>query len=487
MSGGKVAKNTAYLVSAFIGQKLLAFVYFMVVARSIGVQGTGRYFVALSFTTIFSIFVDLGLSNVLVRETAKFPEKAKDLLSTALGIKLLLAVATVIVANAIAWLLRYPPETLVMIALASVVMVLDATHLAFYATMRGFQNLRYEAIGVISGQFIIIASGLTFIKLHLPLPWLIVALLLNSTWNVIWSWSALARHFGVRPNLRINRTLATFLCGVTVPFALAGIFSRVYSYIDSVMLSKLATDTAVGLYGAAYKMTFAFQFLPMSFAAAIYPAMSEYYVKDRSKLSAIFAKALKYLAIVVLPLSFGIAVLAQPLVNLIYGPAFAAAALPLRIIIFSLIFAFLYWPAGSLLNACDRQSANTLVMGTTMGVNILLNLILIPYLQSTGAAIAALIGNLILFVGAVVFAHRVVIIDFHNFISPVLRTLAAATIMALVILPLHDSPAVWLSVPLGIVTYAIALFALKGVSVPEVKTLVSLLLRRGKGVSDLVP
>jgi len=487
MSGGKVAKNTAYLVSAFIGQKLLAFVYFMVVARNVGVQGTGRYFVALSFTTIFSIFVDLGLSNVLVRETAKFPEKAKDLLSTALGIKLLLAVATVIAANFVAWLLRYPTEILIMIALASVVMVLDATHLAFYATMRGFQNLRYEAFGVISGQFIIIAAGLTFLKLHLPLPWLIVALLLNSTWNVIWSASALARHFGVRPGLKINRTLAAFLWSVTVPFALAGIFSRVYSYIDSVMLSKLATEEAVGLYGAAYKVTFAFQFLPMSFAAAIYPAMSEYYVKDRAKLSAIFAKALKYLAIVVLPLSFGIAVLANPLVNLIYGSAFAEATVPLRIIIFSLIFAFLYWPAGSLLNACDRQSANTMVMGTTMTVNILLNLALIPFFQSTGAAVAALVGNLILFVGAVFYARRVVVIDFRNFFAPILRTVIAAGIMALVLLPFHESRAVWLSVPLGVVTYAVALFALRGVTVAEIKTVMSVFLRRGRGVADLVP
>ena len=34
MSESKVAKNTAYLVAAFVGQKILSFVYFTIVARA---------------------------------------------------------------------------------------------------------------------------------------------------------------------------------------------------------------------------------------------------------------------------------------------------------------------------------------------------------------------------------------------------------------------------------------------------------------------
>src|SRR3989338_369761 len=95
MSGGKVAKNTSYLIAAFVGQKVLSFVYITVVARSVGVEGAGRYFVAVSFTTIFSVFVDLGLSSVLVREIAKVPERMRQFLSNVLGIKVALAVLTV--------------------------------------------------------------------------------------------------------------------------------------------------------------------------------------------------------------------------------------------------------------------------------------------------------------------------------------------------------------------------------------------------------
>lgn len=486
MPEGRVAKNAAYLVSAFVGQKVLAFIYFTIVARTVGVQGAGRYFVALAFTTLFSIFIDLGMSNVMVRETAKLPEKAGRLLATALGVKLLLAAATIAVTNGCAWLLAYPGETRLMIAIGSIVAALDSFHLLFYAVMRGFQNLRYEAIGVLSGQTIIIVSGLLFIRLGLPLPWLVVALLLNSAWNVVWSSSMLRRRCGVAIGVAWEPTLLKFLWSVTVPFALAGIFSRIYSYVDSVILSKLASEQTVGFYGTAYKLAFAFQFLPMAFAAAVYPAMSDYYVRDRAKLAAVYAKSLRYLALAVLPLAAGIAVLAGPIVRLVYGPAFAGAILPLRLLIISLIFAFLYWPAGSLLNAADRQAENTAVMGVTMISNVLLNFALVPYFGAVGAAIAALAGNCLLFLGAVRQTRAVVKLERAAFVSPLLKTAAAALAMAAVIWPWRDSTALYLTVPTGIAVYATAIILFRVVTWSELRQIAGLFLHRGRGISDLM-
>ncbi len=487
MSGTRVAKNTAYLVAAFVGQKLLSFVYFTLAARAVGVSGAGKYVAATAFTTIFSIFVDLGLSNVLVRETAKFKEKAGELLSNILGIKLILAAATVVVATVVARVLGYPEETLVMIGIASGVMVLDSIHLVFYAVMRGFQDLRFEAVGVVTGQFVTIASGAIFIfGMHLPLPFLIVALLLGSVWNVIWSTWAVTRKFGVKVSFRLDRHIVKFLAGIVLPFALAGIFSRVYSYIDSVMLSRLASDAEVGVYGVAYKLSFAFQFLPMSFAAAVYPAMAEYYVSDRKRLGAVFAESMKYLLVVVMPLAFGIATLAEPIVLRVYGQAFAGAVAPLQVLIFSLIFAFLYWPGGSLLNACDRQGQNTAIMGVTMVANIILNAFLIPRFGAPGAAVSALIGNFILWAGVMVFAGRLAVYDRRFFAMTAVKIAFAGSFMALTIVILKPFLPLLVLIPLGGIIYVSVLVGMGGVTVREIKDLIAVFLRRGKKFSDIV-
>lgn len=480
MSGGKVAKNTAYLVTAFVGQKMLAFAYFTIVARMVGVQGSGRYFLATSFTTIFSIFIDVGLSNVLVRESAKDRGRAETLLANILGLKAILAVITVIAALITARLLDYPAETQAMIAVACAVMVLDSIHLVFYGVMRGFQDLRQEAIGVIAGQFVTIVAGMVFLALKLPLPFLIVALLLGSTWNVIWSSRSLIRKYGVMVRPRLDKSVVLFLWQVSLPFALSGIFARVYSYIDSIMLSKLADESAVGLYGVAYKVTFAFQFLPMAFAAAIYPAMSRYYATDKSKLGDLYRRALTYLFLAVAPLAVGIFALARPIISVAYGRSFTGAAASLQILIFSLVFAFLYWPAGSMLNACDRQTKNTIAMGCTMVVNIIMNAILIPRYGGAGAAAAALVGNAVLFGAAFYFARGIAPMDYRVLFSSAGRVIISVAAMYLVVHVLKFAAPVVVTILFGAATYVAAAFLTRAITASELLVLVSMF-RKPKG------
>ncbi len=486
MTEGRVAKNTVYLVAASVGQKVLSFVYFTLVARAVGVEGAGKYVVATSFTTIFSIFVDLGLSNVLVREVAKVPEKAGEYLANVLGIKVILAVLAAAAATATARLLGYGAETRLMIGIATVVMLLDSTHLVLYAVMRGYQNLRYEAVGVVTGQAVAIVVGSVFMfALHLPLPFLIVALVCGSAWNVAWASYALARRHPVPIRLRFDPKTIRFFWQVTIPFALAGIFSRVYSSVDSVMLSRIVSESAVGIYGVAYKLTFAFQFLPMAFAAAMYPAMSEYYVKDRAKLGALYAKSVTYLLTFVLPLVAGIATLAGPLVHTIYGPAFADAASALRILIFSLVFSFLYWPAGSLLNACDRQAKNTLVMGMTLVVNVVMNAILLPRFSAIGAAISAFAGNVVLCAGATAFASRVIKIDLLPLAVSTVKIAFAASFMAISLILLAHSVNLLLLIAIGVIIYTVVLVGIGGLTMREVKDVIAIFLRREKKIADL--
>ena len=73
-----IAKNTTFYTGALIVQKVLAFVYFSLIARFMGVEDTGKYTFALSFTTMFAIFIDLGLAPVLTREIAKATNQIEE-------------------------------------------------------------------------------------------------------------------------------------------------------------------------------------------------------------------------------------------------------------------------------------------------------------------------------------------------------------------------------------------------------------------------
>jgi len=474
----RIAKNTTYLTMAYVVQKLLSFIYFIFVARMIGVDNVGKYVFALSFTTIFSVFIDLGLSPVLTRETAKETSRANSQLNNILGIKTILSVLTFIVVIALINILDYPTVTKTLVYLAGAIMVLDSFTLSFYAVFRGFQNLKYEALGMIIGQAITVIVGLTGLYLKFPLYIIIIALLANSFFNFLYSLILLEVKLGVKPRIKFNNAAGITLLKVALPFAIAAIFTRVYGYIDSVLLSILSGDKFVGWYGVAYKLTFALQFIPAAFAAAIFPAMSSYYACSKELLARTFERSMFYLMILALPISFGVIALADQVINKIYGPAFAPSILPLQILISSLVFIFLNYPVGSLLNACDRQSRNTFNMGIAMVVNIILNITLIPGYNFVGASIASIISSALLFFLGLQIVPEIT--EYNKaFLSRIfMKTLFSSIIMAAWLKFLEPNLNIIFLIPLGGLIYVVLMYLIGGFKKKDVTIVYEILSKK---------
>jgi len=476
MSNG-LAKNTTYLTIAAVGQKLLAFVYFMIIARTVGVEWTGKYFFALSFTTIFSIFVDFGLNHVLIREIAKDRTKIPKYLNNIFSAKLFMASASVIVAVIIINLMGYDSLTLTLVYLALIVMVADSFHLTFYGVFRGIKTLKYEAIGIFVSELIIVSFGAFVLFTNPILPLLIIALLLGSLFHIIYSLALLKAKLDVLPKFELDRIFLKTTFIIAIPFALAGVSNKVYSYIDSVLLSLLAGDIYVGWYSIAYKFTYAFQFIPMAFVAGLYPAFSSCWKKDNQQLINTFNQAMRYMMIISVPIAFGVFSLSGQIVMTFYGAEYSESILPLQILIFVLIAIFLDFPIGSLLNACDRQAVKTGIMIATMIINVILNIILIPYLQVVGAAIAGLISFWMMFFIGIYFSRKIIKYSLRAIILNALKTGFSAGAMALfVILMSNYVYFIWL-IPFGALIYFGLLYLVRGWRMSDISILRQKILR----------
>ncbi len=475
MAENRIARNTIYLTVATVGQKVLAFLYFILIARLAGVEGTGKYFFVVSFTTIFSIFVDLGLSSVLIRETAKKREMAGKYLGNILGAKVVLGALAYLAVVLVINIMDYPAATKFMVYLSGLVMLLDSFNVTFYAVFRGQQNLRYESMGVVISEILIIVFGGISLILHAPLYFLLLALMSGSIFNFFFSSILLWRKTEVRPCLCFDKTLLISLFKIAYPFALAGIFVKVYSYLDSVLLSKMVGDVAVGFWSVAYKLTYAFQFIPMAFAAAAFPAMSAYFVSDKTMLRKTFERLLFYLAILAVPIAFGIFSLAEPIILKVYGVSYIPSVLPLQVAIFTVIFIFLNYPVSSLLNATDRQMTNTTILGVSMLINVVLNVILIPRLSYLGAAISTVISHTFLFIVGLIFAGRVAAYNKKFIFSALFKIVISAGVMSAVIIYLRPYVYWVFLVPLGAAIYFGFLFLFHGMEWRDVKNIFKVL------------
>ncbi|PJE76484.1 hypothetical protein COV05_03900 [Candidatus Uhrbacteria bacterium CG10_big_fil_rev_8_21_14_0_10_48_16] len=464
----RVAKNTLYLTAASVGQKLIAFVYFLFLARIMAPDATGQYFLAISITVIFSVVADFGITSVVIREVAKNKNRAGELVSYALGLKFPLIVLAILGAIVSGYILQYDPEIQFLIWLACAVLLLDAFQVFLYGVLRGFQALQYEAVGVFVSMGMTALIGGLVLWLYPSLPLLIMALMGGSFINVCVAGVQVAKRLGWRvflPTWSKSQTL--WFLKTAFPFALAAIFVKVYSYVDSIFISKMLDLTAVGLYAIAYKFTYAFQFLPLAFIAALYPGMSAVVGKDESALVRILMRSMWYMAILSAPIVFGIYAIAPDAV-LLAGEDYLEAGVVLQMLIFVLIPIFLDFPIGALLNASGRQSTKTAIMGLTMVINIVFNAVLIPHIAILGAVYAALVSFIFMFLAGLYFVRSVLpSFSLRVLLKTILPIYMSGLLMLAVVIGLKPVVGWVVVIPIGGLVYLGALVLTKSLKMSD--------------------
>lgn len=467
----KVAKNTSYYTIALIIQKIISFGYFSYLAVQIGAENLGKYTFALSFTTIFAVLIDLGLASVVTREVAKYKERAGEYLTAVLAVKIPLSLLTYLIVVGLINLMGNPAITRQLIYLSGIIMIIDSFTLTFYSIFRGFHNLKVESLGTIVFQILVAGSGIMLVQITHDVRILILAVLFGSAFNLIYSLILLIGKLKIKLSLKPDKTLFKSLMIITIPFALAGIFTRVYGYIDSVFLHQFVSDQAVGHYSIPYKITFALQFIPLAFVAALYPAFATFFNDSKERLKQTFQKSFIYLSMIAVPITFGIASLADKVILHIYSEAYLASITPLRILIAGLPFLFINFPLGALLNACNRQTRNTVNIGIIMVINVVLNLILIPKYSVIGAAASSTFSTILMFLLQLYVAGKIVKMDAGYLIKQLAKVIFAGVIMYLVIIGLKDLVFYLLLIPIAAAVFFLILLATEGFTIREFKEL----------------
>lgn len=474
---GNITKNTSYLTFALILQKVVSFTYFTLIARNLGPEDLGKYYFAISFTTVFAIFIDIGMVNVLTREVAKKKDQAENLLGTTLAIKLPLVLLTIFITVLAAINGGHSTELIHLIYLSLACVILDSFTTTFWAVSRGFHNLIFESISSVLFQLIVMGFGLYYLYNGYSLIYIMSALLMASAFHFLYSSIVLVKKFKIRIMPIFDPELMRKTLLITIPFGLYAIFQRLYMYLDSVLLGVMSGNEQVGYYQISFKIIFALQFLPMAFVASLYPAMSNFWHTNKEQLRITFEKSLVYLMVISLPISAGVLALADKII-VIFKEGYSEAVLPMQIIIISVLFMFINFPIGSLLNACDRQKKNTLNMVIVTVVSICLNLILIPRFQALGASITVLITNALMTTLGLYWARGIAPFNYAKITKTFLKILISALIMGIIVYCTKPFVHILLLIPAGGLIYFFSLFVFQAIKKEEVMHIKNSFLKR---------
>jgi len=132
---------------------------------------------------------------------------------------------------------------------------------------------------------------------------------------------------------------------------------------------------------------------------------------------------------------------------------------PLQVLISSIIFSFISFPIGALLNACNRQTTQTKIVGSVLLINIVFNIILIPKIGVTGAAISALIGNVLLSSIGFVFVARITSLNYSYLLTTFSKITLSAAVMGGVVWYINTVAHFLFAILIGIVIYPIMIYS----------------------------
>lgn len=418
-----VAKQASFLMIASTVQKAIAFVAFTIAARLLGANGVGTYFYLLSISSLAAAWTDLGLTPVIVRAFSASEQEGWRLVSTAFRVKAVLIPLAALGAWAYVALVGSFDETLLpLLGIALIVMAEDAISLLGYGILRGKQRLDRESLGMVLGQLISSGALVAAVWMGFGAMGALVALAIGSLWHLVWSlgW---ARRL-TRPPANTEPYSWSKLVRLAYPFALAGLFVRVISSVDALLIKHWQGTAAVGQYGVAYKLTYALQFLPLAFVAALYPALSAAHAnEDEHGLVHTTLGSWRFMALLGFPLAASLSGFAPRLLPWLYGPEFIPAASILAILAWVLPTIFLDFPVGSYLNATHRAEQKTIAMGVAMAVNVGCNALLVRQWGGIGAAWAAVVTFICLLGLSMWFARKIF------FTSTALRVLLQGTVL----------------------------------------------------------
>jgi O-antigen/teichoic acid export membrane protein len=262
----------------------------------------------------------------------------------------------------------------------------------------------------------------------------------------------------------------------TLPLGGAMLLVQMLYYIDTVMMGMLQMEAATGLYNAGFKIVVFLTTCGAFYYDAIFPVMCSYYEKSREALQRLLSQTARLMLSVGLPLATGGALLAQPLLNMFYGPAYDPAAAVFRILIWFAALMYLNMIYDRGLWACGRYKTYLAIIAAEVCLNVVLNALLLPRFGIIGAA-GCKLGVTLLGFG---FYYRVfngiVSVPFVRFL---LRPALACLVMAAALwggLLLHWP--VLLLIGLGGVVYLAVLWGLRGITAEDLRFVRSLLIKR---------
>jgi O-antigen/teichoic acid export membrane protein len=394
----KLARNTAWMMFGQGLRLVIQALYFVEIARSLGVRNYGAFIGVVALVGIVYPFGALGSGNLLVKNVSRdkslFPIYwGRALVTTAICGSLLLLVVLALTRFVLP---AEIPLLLVALVAASDLLGLNIITVCGQA-FQSFERLNWTAtinVMMSAGRLL---GAIILVAIHphpSPLQWGYIYFGCTVTVAIaasIFVWTKLGA-----PVFHLQLSLPEMREGWY--FSASQTAQTVYNDIDKTMLARLGTLEATGVYGAAYRLVDV-SFVPIS--SLLWSAYPNFFRAGAGGISASlnYAKPLLLRALAYAGCISAILVVSANLVPRILGTEYASTAEAIRWLAVLPVLKSLHYFLSDTLTGAGYQAVRTTLQAGVAVFNVLINFWLIPAYSWRGAAWSSIASDAALFCG----------------------------------------------------------------------------------------
>jgi O-antigen/teichoic acid export membrane protein len=358
-----------------IGNLALGVAVTLVLVHALGARGFGQWSTILAITQIAVNFGDLGLSQVAIVRAIAERDRERAWLGALVSLRITLALPLTLGALAAVLLILHTRDARVAGVLLAATMLVGAPGsltAVFQLRVRNDVStaiLTFNSVAWFAGVIAVSAAGggiRAFAAVFLAVN--AVTTLLTVAVGARW----------VRPQLAGAWRLWRSLLRVGLGVGAAGILVTMYVKLDQILVFEFAGSRQAGLYGAAYRILDQAQFIPVSVMTTLFPLIAASYKTDGARVQRLLQLTAEYLAMGSLgALAFTI-VAARPIMALLFGPQFVAAAPALPVLMGAFVSISFGYLVGNMVVILELQHRFLFYAALGLTVNVILNVLLIP-------------------------------------------------------------------------------------------------------------
>ena len=447
----RLAFNFLFLSGGELTAKLLTFATFGYLARILGPEHYGFLEFTLAVMIFFTLPADLGLGAYGTREIARHPDRALQLLREITGLRLLLAICSVVGLGVFIAVINKPPELKLLLGFYGLSLLGGPFLLQWF--FQAHDEMHWVGVASIVRQAAFTLVVFAYCRKGGRLEYLGI-IECGSVFAVSTFCLFVVKHkMGVQRPWPSLRNLTAHL-SESVPIGLAELAWAFMWYFCTVLLGFFYSDWTLGWFGASHRAVMALHTFVWLYFFNLLPSISRCVPQPKLKLLKLMDDSIRMTAWVGLFLASFLTVLAPLVLRIIYGPFFSTASKSFAVLVWMLPVAMLSGHHRYVLVAYRRQKQLLICTVISAAVAVVLGFVLVPPFRGRGAAWALVIANVVNFVLVYIAARKLVVhIPVHRQLAAPLLSLGAAALVYIGLLNWNP----WLALAAATATYSLGL------------------------------